>query len=296
MAVLDRLDRTVVLLDPEGQELARFGREGEGPGEYEEPYAIERSGQHLGIWDKNGRLTVLRLDGSVLSTTTVGPGDARAMWQRVPTTNWDEPLQLSREDATRRLSSLGGGSFGLLLQQQDERSDSDFLAATAPKRFPFVLLRVDSLGHVTDTVSHLRGQELRPAQMGDGRFQLAWERPFALRPMWTAGDGWQALGHGSEPEILVLFDSGDTLHIRWPLDTRPLGDADFHRYIDWEVESYRRTRGDRFAKSASEIPRGTWIEEELSVSDERPQLMGLLGLFRCFRPCILSDEFVARLV
>jgi hypothetical protein len=281
MAVLDRLDRTVVLLDGQGQELARFGREGDGPGEYEEPYAIEHSAEHFGIWDKNGRLTILRSDGSVVSTTTVGPGDVRAIWQRVPTTNWDEPLQLSREDATRRLSSLGGGSFGLLLQEQDERTDSDFFAAAAPKRFPFVVLRVDSLGQVTDTVGHLRGQALWPAETGDGRFQLAWERPFALRPLWTAGDGWQALAHGSEPEVLVLFDSGDTLRVRWPLDTRPLGDADFHHYIDWEVEAYRRTRGDRLAERASEIPRGVWIEEELSVSDERPQLMGLLSSGRC---------------
>lgn len=281
MAVLDRLDRTVVLLDEEGQELARIGREGDGPGEYEEPYAFERSDKHLGIWDKNGRLTVLRLDGSVLSTATVGPGDVRAIWQRVPTTNWDEPLQLSREDATRRLAALGGGAFGLLLQEQDERSDSSFLTTTRPKRFPFVVLRVDSLGRVTDTISRLQGQELWPAQTGGGRFQLAWERPFALRPLWTAGDGWQAFGHGSEPSVLVAFDSGDTVQVRWPLDTRPLSDAEFHSYIDWEVEGYRRTRGDRFAERASDIPRETWIEEELAVSDERPQLMGLLGSGRC---------------
>lgn len=288
-AVLDRLDGTVSVFDATGRVRHVFGGRGLGPGEYTEPYMIARSADVLAVWDKSGRLTTLRTDGSVIRTSNAVVGDLPAAWQRVPTTNWDEPLQLSREDVTRRISGLGGGDFGLLVQEHDERFDTEYTEADLRHRFTHFAVRVDSLARVRDTLFELEGQELRlavaPTEM---TYALSWERPFPLRPLWTAGDGWHGWGHGSESRFTVAHESGDSLVIEWPHDPRPLGDAEYHTYIDWQIESHRRTKGEpEMLPSADD--RRRWIEEELDVAEERPQLFGALGAGRClalagFRP------------
>lgn len=289
VAILDRMSQAVVLHDPRGGEVARFGRRGEGPGEYLEPYAIASAGEYVAVWDKNGRLTSVRSDGSIAGTTELVHGDMPSVWQRMPTTNWEEPFQLSREDVTRRISGLAPGMFGVLLQDRDERFDSMFVAGGVPERFSYYVVVVDSLATPVDTLIQLPGPELRLVRPpGQGMYAIVQERPYALRPIWGAGDGWYAWGHGSRNAVSVLFDSGDSLVIEWPRDTRPLAAPDYHHYIDWEIEGYRRTRGDRLASRASEISRKDWIEE-LDVSDERPQISGMLGSGRClalagFRP------------
>lgn len=288
-AVLDRLDRTLSFYRADGTPAGRAGREGEGPGEYVEPYAVATSGEYLAVWDKNGRLTTLRADRSVAGTTTI-EGDLHVAWQRVPTTQWEEPLQLSREDVTRRISALPGGAFGLMVQDRDERFDSVFVRSGAPARFEHAVVVVDSLGSVIDTLLTLPGQELRLAHMPTERtWALAWERPFPLRPLWTSGAGWYARSHGSRSSVVVDFTTGSILTVEWPRDDRPLADPDYHHYIDWEIEGYRRTRGERVVREAEDIPRDVWIEDELAVSDERPQIVGMLGDGRClalagFRP------------
>jgi hypothetical protein len=289
-AVLDRLDATLVLHDSLGNETGRLGRAGHGPGEYVEPYAVAASGAYLAIWDKSGRLTTVRSDGSVAGTTDAVRGDLPAAWQRVPLTNWDEPLQLSREDVTRRLSALADGSFDVLIQDRDERSDSAFMRHGDPTRFDHQLVAVDSLARPGETLLVLPGQELRLERpSGGGAFYMAWERPYPLRPLWAAGDGWHAWGHGGDTAITVAFDSGDSLVVAWPRDSRPLADADYHHYIDWEIEGYRRTRGERSAERVASFSREGWIEEELAVAEERPQIVGLLADGPClalagFRP------------
>lgn len=290
IAVLDRLDLSVVVLDPTGVEIRRIGREGEGPGEFSAPYALAATAGRLAVLDLNRRLTIFNSEGSVLATVPDVGGDARTVWQRFPLSQWEEPLQMSREDVSRRLGPLDSGAFGLLLQDRDERFDAAFVEAGTARRFPHNLIRVGPSAETFDTVATLEGSELRLVHAGTAQsFSLAGERPFALRPLWSSGEGWIALGHGADSIVSIHLDDGRNLSLAWPFDSRPLGAGDFNSYIDWEIEAYRRTSGEVDADQVAGLDRDEWIAKELGHWTERPQISGLLGAGPClvllpFRP------------
>lgn len=280
-AVLDRMERRVRIFDREGEHVRDLGGEGEGPGEFTDPYALASAGGRLAVWGRSGRLTVFRGDGSVAGTNPDLRGDAFAIFQRGNVSMWEEPFQQSREEITRRLAALPGGGFGLQLQD-DERLSPDFLSSGEPRRFPHRVVALDSTAAVVDTLLRLTGQELElamaPSSSSDG---MAAERPYALRPLWTSGDGWIARGHGADTAVHVTFASGEASTVVWRRDSRPLTEADFDAYLDWELEGYRRVLGN--ADEVEEFSRSRWKEElrEGQRSADRPQITGLLGLGSC---------------
>ncbi|MEQ9399151.1 MAG: hypothetical protein RJQ04_08255 [Longimicrobiales bacterium] len=278
-AVLDRIDAQVVVLDADGSEVERWGGPGDGPGEYEEPYAIASTGRHLMVMDKNARLTFLAADGRVTGTVVNVVGDIQAMWQRSPISRWEEPLQLSHEDATRRVSALGDSAFTLLIQDRDERFDASFQEGDAEVRFPHPVLAFDTAGSLLDTLTLLEGPGVRPWQRpSEMRFAFPRQRAFPMRPMWAAGRGWTATAHGSRPEVRIRFADGDTLTVTWPADPRPLGEADARWFVLNEIEALRRTKGREAETDMGEIPFDLIVDDwELLYSTERPQVMGLLG-------------------
>lgn len=289
IAILDRMERSIQVRDTAGTLLASWGRHGEGPGEYEEPYAAAGVGSHLAVWDKSGRVTVLDRNGTVVGTHLLEGGDTRAIWQRARTTEWEEPLQLSQVDVTRRLSALTDSTFGLQLQSVDERFDEGFLTSGEPTRFPHHVLRFDLEASLLDTVLQLEGQELKLTFAGSGTlYPWAIELLFASRPLWTAGSGWIASGHGSDTTVFVRFDDGRNLRIEWPTDPRPITDDDLEVFRHWESEVYRKLTGEDEAEQMRKVPLEV-IREHEWVTDDRPQIAGLLGHGAClallgFRP------------
>lgn len=317
IVVLDRLERAVIVMSSQGRELHRFGREGDGPGEFEAPYAIAASsGDRIAVLDINRTLTEFYADGVLSHMIADVGGDGRSPYQRSPNSQWEEPFQLSREDVTRRLGPHPLGGFAIQLQEVDERTDSIFWQASAPLRYPH------RLGHFQDGSEPSwepvgMGSELRPytQDMKAGQFRMPQERSFALRPIWASGKDWLAIGHGKDTTVRVIrfsstdvdfrrvadradspseagsgVDGGtrlsgeigfDTLVVSWSRNNAPLDDKDFHAYIGWEIEAYRRLEGDDVADQVAEIPRENWISEELSLWTERPQVAGLLGAGPC---------------
>jgi len=295
IVVLDRLAREIRLFSAAGEDVARYGREGEGPGEYVEPYAVAGVGNNIAVWDRNGRLTILDRSGRVVSATAPRVvGDTRAIFQRLNITQWFEPFQQSREDVTRRLAGLDESHVGLALQSVDERFDTSFVTSKNPHRFPHHVMRFDSLGQIVDTVLQFQGQELTmrllPSSLSSG---MASERPFPLRPLWTSGDGWVAYAQGGDPSVRIRWASGREQRVEWPRDEPPLSDAELESFIDWEIEGYRRTKSIDAANRAAEISRSFWLDEVSRDQRERdrPQIMGLLGDGPCLGIIGLSTEY-----
>lgn len=73
VAVLDRRAGNVTVLDPEGRELARFGREGQGPGEFRGLHWGQLQGDSLvAVYDRgNGRVSFWTVTGELLRETRV---------------------------------------------------------------------------------------------------------------------------------------------------------------------------------------------------------------------------------
>lgn len=280
VAVLDRMEAGVALFDSAGVRKGFLGRRGAGPGEFESPYAIAALGWHLAVWDSNGRLTVMRRDGSVAGITSSVRGDVNALTQRLSTSLWEEPFQVSREDVTRRLGIAGDAFFGLLIQADDERQWDEFMEGSDSRQIPHALVRIDTSGSVVDTVLRMRGQDLSVAMRASSLMPgMARERPFASRPMWAGGGGWIAWAHGDSAMVRVAFADGRQLTLIWPPDDGGFSAADFDAFIDWEIEGYQRTKGVKAATEAAAIPADYWRAEVAAHqgSGLRPQLMGLIG-------------------
>ena len=73
--VLDRSRRRISLFGPEGEYIASSGREGEGPGEYQNPNAIwQIPGDSFAVYDPPmGRVSVLNRDASFVRSVQVRP-------------------------------------------------------------------------------------------------------------------------------------------------------------------------------------------------------------------------------
>lgn len=88
-AVLDRLERQVVIIDSLGAVAARYGREGKGPGEYTSPYALAAlGGGRLVVWQSNASVAFTILDaadGRVLATS---PQAVQGDWTRPWSIPW----------------------------------------------------------------------------------------------------------------------------------------------------------------------------------------------------------------
>lgn len=117
-AVFDRVRRQILMFDSTGVVTAVHGGEGEAPGEYRHPYALESVGDNLVALDGGAAtaLTVLRRDGRV-----------RGTGQRLIGGDWNRPTfrspyidvegtQRGTEDATRRLAAYGDSTFLVLVQ------------------------------------------------------------------------------------------------------------------------------------------------------------------------------------
>lgn len=70
--ISDRIDHRVLSVDPEGEELVSWGREGEGPGELQRPEGVAVSDNEVIVLDfQNRRVQAFGLDGEYLRSVPV---------------------------------------------------------------------------------------------------------------------------------------------------------------------------------------------------------------------------------
>lgn len=288
-AVLDRLERQVLIFDSLGAVVARYGREGRGPGEYTSPHAIAAlGGGRLVVWQGNASLAFTVLDAADGRVLAISPTVARGDWSlpffRMPPMNVNG-FQQGPEDVTRRLARYGDDSFIHLLQESEhEYLLSDTPYPEAPESY---LIRYDLDATLIDTVAVLAGPPIREqGRLGDAVF---YEEPlFAGRPIWVAGDGWLALGHGDSTGVAIRdYDGKALLDLRWPERRERLQDHDHLEAARWWVafmalnSSYSRRA---VAKaSARELRKELRfdVENVLSFPDSIPHLTAAYAVDQC---------------
>jgi hypothetical protein len=178
--VLDGGDRTIRAYDPEGRFLRRFGREGDGPGEYRAPTEVAATRDGLLVYDwRLRRLTLLSWTGEVLRTTLV------TQW-----TPFGSRLRML-DDTTFALGITGGHS-----------------APPRPTDGRFWLARFSTGGAARDTLIEDAGGE--DIVHHEGQSVIVFSAPFARGPRWDAApDGRVAYGRGADYVIDVYRAAPD---------------------------------------------------------------------------------------
>ncbi len=212
-AVFDRMEKQILLFDAAGSPVRRIGREGDGPGEFKAPWALEAVGGVLVAWqDSPSRtFTVFDTTGKVVATSGAAvPGGWHRLAYRQPTTRVYGPRdQRGPEDVTRRLVALGDSGFVHLIQF----NELDSLDIRNPRSFPSPpahLIRYGLDATVRDTLATVSGTATEawlPAPVPGG-YPLYAQPLYSGRPVWTIGDGWYAVGHGDSSSISVRWFAG----------------------------------------------------------------------------------------
>lgn len=290
-AVLDRLERQVVIFDSLGDVVARYGREGKGPGEYTSPHALAAlGGGRLVVWQGDASATFTMLDtadGRVLATSPqVAKGDWSRPFFRGPLINVNG-FQQGPEDVTRRLGRYGDKGFIHLLQENEhEYLLSDTPYPEAPESY---LIRYDLDATLIDTVAVLTGPPTREqARLSDG--YVLYQQPlFSGRPVWTVGEGWLALGHGDSTGITIRDFDGDTLlHLRLPERRERLQDHDRLEAARWGID-IRALNGSDYRRRIEEVPARELqregpkydVEHFFSFADSIPHLTAAYAADQC---------------
>jgi hypothetical protein len=237
-AVLDPMQRRVLLIDSLGGLVTTLGREGDGPGEFRQPWAVASVGDAL----------VVRQNATNLAFTVFADGGLRSVAGAIPPDgDWDA-RQYRRprfritgevtgpEDVTRRLQRFDDTSFVHMLQS-NELATMDFVE---PIEFrggiPTFLVRYDMMGHILDTIAEVRGPPTFVDDMWPGRTIFYVQPLFSGRPVWTTGDGWYAIGHGDSTEVVVRDREGVIfLRIRIPARRRLVTEGDRADAADWRA-------------------------------------------------------------
>jgi len=230
-AVLDRSEYKVIIYSPDGREVRRFGKKGNGPGEFYDPFSIEAVGSLLVIREAHPIFPWMVFDTSgalVVARKRDVPGDWGTHFTRqlIPRMS-DPPYRMPAEDVTRRLFSLSDSTFAYVLQE--------------PERFPpgvdtpiAFLLAFHPTRGLVDTVDLSKA----PVDVGGllKKRNLA-QKLYVGRPLWAAGKNWIAHGHGDSTRITVRSQSGvPLLIIELPGERQPIRPTDKEVFADWYFE------------------------------------------------------------
>ena len=296
-AVDDRL-REVLLIDSGGRLLDRFGREGDGPGEFRNPWAIERVDDRLLVWQGSSTATfqLFTLAGQGLASTPIPvPGDWVRPVNRHPHIN-APGRQHSPEDVARRMVVLDSAHFAHLLETDESArlnsTDGGFVASEEP-RFAYVIrYAMDSPSGpriaVRDTLAVLPGTPVTAFDRIPGGPVLFEQPTFSARPVIAAGSDWYAIGHGDRRELNVFAADGSLRTVLRFAAVRPIVDDESKRDIARWILAMRMANSEVSREIFHSTSRGElveWVEGtafELTAFSERfPFVDRLLGAGDC---------------
>jgi len=234
-AVLDHMENRLVVVDSSGRIARSIGREGEGPGEFKQPWAVARVGSSLVVRQNMPvrTFTVFGEDGDVLATAPAQPeGDwnrPRFRFPRFRMTGYP----MGPEDVTRRLRPFDTQSFVHMLQV-DETEPWDFENPTEFDAIPTFLIRYGLDGLVIDTLAELRGPPTYLQGMQAGQTFFFTQPLFSGAPVWATGEGWYAIGHGDSTDVVVRNTDREVfLRVRPPRRRRPVSHQDKVEAANW---------------------------------------------------------------
>ncbi len=294
IAVLDLEREGVFTFTPDGQPLARFGRKGDGPGEFRAPVAIAALGNRLVVLQARRTHTLIVFDsaGRVAADLSLAtPGDWVRMLWRAPGFPLESSLRVrtASEDVTRRLGTSGDTAFVIQQQAEEDR----FL--TRPIRPQAALLRYDAALRLLDTLAVVPGVPVFPvsAELEGNDPRNIEPSPvaplFSARSVWALGAGWIAFGHGRDTTLTVRSSTGTPLAvIRWPHSSPPrVSQNDRLTVVRWLGEYIVRDASERSRAQIAEIPKREverqlkWFAGILPFADSVPELMAAYAVGNC---------------
>jgi hypothetical protein len=285
-AVADRGAFQVVRFDGEGAEVHRFGRRGDGPGDFRGPVGIAEADGHLLVWDadSNKRFSVFSEAGELVEVARdLIDGDWQQLEFRRPYAWEHRPYQWGWEETTRRLQVLGG--YPILQVQPSEILAKERGLVDSLWVPDAHLVRLDIGLTVLDTLSAVGGVPLASVGSGADGFPVFRNVLYDALPVWTAGDGWLAIGHGDSDHLTITRSSGDvTAVVEWPHDREAVDRALQDRYAEWLVSERFLKRGNDEERermsglSSRERRRGReWNRNNNSWGDSVPRITQAFG-------------------
>lgn len=295
--ILDAMTHEVRGFDLEGRPTTRFGRKGNGPGEFRSPIAIEASTdflvtwqypatQALAVWDHSGGLQ------SAAGAPVEGDWDS-GQWRKP---KFIGPVDAGPEDLPQRLQFAGSDRFIHQIQPDDGpyRREGKRYPYEAP---PAHLVRYGVDLDVIDTVTVLAGarleviEETLPLPNTDRvhSVHFANDRLYSGRPIWTTGDGWIGISHGDSAAAMIQgLDGEHRLQIRWPDRRSTLSDDDMRDAAKWmlayQVVHATRSRSTFENFSRREIEEGIRVTafEWTRFAELTPTITSAFGAGDCY--------------
>jgi hypothetical protein len=217
VAVLDRNDFSLTLLDRSGKVLAILGRKGDGPGEFRLPAAVAAVGSDLVVLQSfPGNMLVGFPKGNIPnSVTPEAPGDWNGWMFQQPDLGIEFRDQSAPEVWSRRLRALDDSSFVVYLGPTNEDT------ATGARAH---LLRFGRDLKLRDTILAFPAGHRESRSNPDGRgapqlFTPVWGN----RAVWTAGEGAIATARSDGSRVEVRSARGDLqVVVRWRADSSPV--------------------------------------------------------------------------
>ena len=236
-AVLDRMDRHVSIYDAGGQRLHRFGRDGDGPGEFRHPLAIAVVGDHLVVWQA-GRVntfTTVARRGRIIAAA---PPRIDANWNslafRQPNLFRDQ-YQMGPEDVTVRIWGWDDSTFVHAVQPTTDSAPFDD-AEEGP--LPYQLIRYNLTLDPVDTVAVLASILTLADPNPNPRVKPNPIEPmYGGRPLWAASDDWFAVAHGDSNFIRILtkLDRVEFIRLRWASERRNITHHEKLAFSEWQL-------------------------------------------------------------
>lgn len=294
VALLLRDLREVVVLR-DGVVERRFGRRGEGPGEFRSPLAVESTDSGFAVLDRDN-IELFGTDGTSV-------GRARLPWLpdwslqmfKKPNVFFRSPYQSGPEDMTRRLAQFGtdfivlGGERGASAQPP-EAGQTEYL--------PLSMLRIASQTLAADSIGSVRGSRRALSSImitdGRGRPMTNIVRPveepfFGARPVVAGTATWFAVFDPAHDRVAITAPAlAEPRVIAWPNDSVPLTDSARVQAYEWlmqdliagapnEADAKRWERNGRRATFAQKLR----ASGEYSMSETLAPVAAMFATKRC---------------
>ncbi len=207
----------VRVFSPGGEFLTRFGREGEGPGEFTNISGVGRAPEGIAVLDgRQARVTVFRPDGEVVRT-----------------------IRLERRYMVFE--------YGALMRfDREGRFYDRARLSSAPMIDSAGVVVYSSKGEPVDTVQVAVIEQDHLVVERGGVPRMSFPRPFTARPSLTVGpDGRIYFARGGDYRVTVLSPEGDTIRVvRRPVEPRPVTAAERDSALEVVEGRYRDAAGE----------------------------------------------------
>lgn len=281
IAVVDRTEWKVMVIDSTGKAADSLGRRGDGPGDLQDPAGVASLGDALVVLQSYPSNTLTRYLAGTRPQAVAPPipGDWDGWRWEQPFIGLEFPIQSGPELWSRRLRALDDTTF-LAYAGPIDTDTSTFARGH--------LLRFGADLRVRDTVASLEPpRRVQKAEDDPNAPPVMFREIWGAHPLWGAGEGSIAIARSDSAAVRVIDREGRLLAlIRWISAAAPVTDADRaalgDRIIQATIAASPEALGNYQRTSASD--RKAMIDQFMTtfhLAPLQPEISGLFISGRC---------------